>query len=598
MPNDQQPQIQGVPPGVTLEPVQPSSTPSIQGVPAGVTLEPIQQQTQPMVTNSAGETMPADVAARHALTRQGKTDAPVDLGQYQGVSEIGHGFIKEAARTGEGVANLINKVLPRSMEIPTAESTINRVFPEPGGLQKLIAPGSSLKEKELQIANQDTQTQGLGEGIGGFAENLLEFAGGEEALKGLSFAQRLGKLKNVAEFLEANPTIAKAAHFGANVLRSGVVGAAQGGVKGAAEGDASGGAERGAIGGAIGGAGGEVAPVVTQKLGKVLETYAPDLSNAFMKANRKANYLYGKNPGQAIIDEGVNAPRSFSRVGQLENIKGQLDSATDSLDGQIKQILSDPEVASQRLDPIPAIKNTIADAKNYITQQTGVDVPKYIDRLNKLEDSLLTKYDTNGNPVMKYTGNAKMSPADVSDIKKSVGKNTQWNLDKTDPEFQVKAYENGIRKEIYGKLADLIEGAAPEVGPLNARYANAIEAQALLDKQIALEHGSGGWAGAARKGEWGLALGALLEGHPYLAAPVIANRLARSIPGRVLESRGASATGKALQSPALAEAEKKIGVPAIANWIRVQLSDGHTLDVHGDDLSELRKRDPGAKVNQ
>src|SRR6266404_1675664 len=75
MSNDQ-PQIQGVPPGVTLEPVQQSSTPAIQGVPAGVTLEPIQSSTavgtvggQPF-DPSSGQSY-ADVAARHARSRQG-----------------------------------------------------------------------------------------------------------------------------------------------------------------------------------------------------------------------------------------------------------------------------------------------------------------------------------------------------------------------------------------------------------------------------------------------------------------------------------------------------------------------------------------------
>ncbi|HJZ64291.1 MAG TPA: hypothetical protein VKD70_08235 [Candidatus Acidoferrum sp.] len=197
----------------------------------------------------------------------------------------------------------------------------------------------------------------------------------------------------------------------------------------------------------------------------------------------------------------MNAPFSLTRAGQLENVHGQLESAGDRLDGQIKQILSDPKVASQKLDPIAPIKTTIADAKTYITQQTGVDVPKYIDALDKLEDTLLTKYAAKGNVVVKYTGNAKMSPAEVSDIKKSVGKNTQWNLDLRDPEFQIKAYVNSVRKQIYGKLADTVESAAPEVGPLNGRYANVIEAQGLLENRIAQEHGTGGWAGAARKGE-------------------------------------------------------------------------------------------------
>lgn len=498
----------------------------------------------------------ADVAGTQAALSVAGTGTP-------GGQEV-VGTLKGLYQTGLGGASLLSKAL-------------NKVGIHGEEIDRLARGDVSPFSEAMTTPVGPEQNLGVaGEGVG-------EWLAGEEGLKALASLAKIPKASGIVKSL-------------INIGKATALGTAQGGIKAAGEGqDALTGAEHGAIGGTAGGVLGEAAPVVTQKLGSVLQKYAPDLSNAFMKANSKANYLYGKNPGQAIVDEGVNAPRSFTRVGQLENIHGQLEAAGNNLDSQIKGILSDPKVASKKLDPIPAIKNTIEDAKKYVTQQNGLDVPKYIERLNKLEDSLLTKYDTDGNPVFKYTGNAKLSPADVSDIKKSVGKNTQWNLDKTDPEFQVKAYENGVRKEIYGKLADLVEHAAPEVGPLNARYANAIEAQALLEKQIALEHGSGGWAGAARKGEWGAALGLLLGGHPYLSIPFIANRITRSIPGRVLESRAGSAVGEALQSPTAGKVAGSVK-PALANWIRVQLQDGSQREIHSEDVDKALQQNPGAKV--
>jgi hypothetical protein len=91
----EQSQIQGVPAGVTLEPVpQNSDANGISGVPAGVTLEAVPSQSQ--------------------------TQQP-DLGRFQGYSELGQGFIKgakETARTvvgaADSAANWINQKLGTS----------------------------------------------------------------------------------------------------------------------------------------------------------------------------------------------------------------------------------------------------------------------------------------------------------------------------------------------------------------------------------------------------------------------------------------------------------------------------------------------------
>jgi hypothetical protein len=204
-----------------------------------------------MVTNTAGETMPADVATRHALTRGQAPEQPQDAR-----AGIAIGMGKEATKTVSGIGNLINKMLPSSLELPTTESEISKVLPE-----------GPERQKQLADARTDLQPQTTAESVGGFAENILEFAGGEEALKGLSLAAKLGKLTKVAQFLEANPRLAQAAHIGGNILRSGTVGAAlrsgtvgaaQGAAKGASEGDATGGAVGGGIGGVVGGATGEV----------------------------------------------------------------------------------------------------------------------------------------------------------------------------------------------------------------------------------------------------------------------------------------------------------------------------------------------------
>jgi hypothetical protein len=78
---------------------------------------------------------------------------------------------------------------------------------------------------------------------------------------------------------------------------------------------------------------------------------------------------------------------------------------------------------------------------------------------------------------------------------------------------------------------------AREVKALNARYANTIEAQGLLENRTAQEHGTGGYNAALRKSEWVSGLGFLFSGHPYLGLPFIADRVARSVPAKVLEAK-------------------------------------------------------------
>ncbi len=70
-----------------------------------------------------------------------------------------------------------------------------------------------------------------------------------------------------------------------------------------------------------------------------------------------------------------------------------------------------------------------------------MDTKAYLNELNKLEESIFTKYDTDGNVIGNVKG-ARLSPAEISDVKKSIGKSTQWNLDPKDPQYQVKGYIN------------------------------------------------------------------------------------------------------------------------------------------------------------
>jgi hypothetical protein len=304
----------------------------------------------------------------------------------------------------------------------------------------------------------------------------------------------------------------------------------------------------------------EKAPEALASVGKAAQKIAPESMNTLLRANKESNYLYGKVPGKAFIDEGIKIPKnSVTMAGQLENLHGQLETASDNLSQQINSELSDPAVASKRLDVVPTVKGAIADAKKFISKQTGLDVPSYVKQLNDLEDNILTRYDSNGNPTGKVTG-TKLAPAEVADVKKSIGKNTQWKVSPLDPDIKLKSYLNTVRKQIYGQLADMVESAAPNsnIKELNGRFANVIEAQGLLEKRLALEHGTGGINGAIRKAEfWGGLASALFSPEPIsktLGAGAVADRVIRSVPGKMATAKTLNKAGQALQSPAIGNA--------------------------------------------
>src|SRR6266446_9640472 len=191
----EQSQIQGVPAGVTLEPVpQNTDANGISGVPAGVTLEavPSQSQTQP--------TAPEGMAGR--------------FGAY---NELGQGVIKGAKETARTV-------------VGAADSAANWIN------QKL---GTSEAHVSTPFQGQDLESKTPLESLGKGAESLTEFLLGDEALKGLSLVEQAKHLGDAGKLLEKSPKLAKAVSIGANALRQGSVGAAQTLAHGGTAGDAA-----------------------------------------------------------------------------------------------------------------------------------------------------------------------------------------------------------------------------------------------------------------------------------------------------------------------------------------------------------------------
>jgi hypothetical protein len=185
-----------------------------------------------------------------------------------------------------------------------------------------LAPRGGLNAEE-SAAKPSNMTQQ----VGGMAEQGLEFAAGEEGLKGLTSLAKVGKhAPEIMQMIEDYPTASKTI---LGLLKGGTVGGAQGAVKGSAgEEGAVAGAKSGAVGGAVGGAVAEAAPEVLSNIAKKLGVGGQDFESAMAKAGRPAvnerNWKDSLNTAKPIILDRIN-PKSVKTiddfVDQVHNIK-------------------------------------------------------------------------------------------------------------------------------------------------------------------------------------------------------------------------------------------------------------------------------------
>jgi hypothetical protein len=169
--------------------------------------------------------------------------------QNRSIADPITGFLKGAEDTASGVASLIHKI------------------PIVG--EKIIPSEGLTAMKKQATPTNPMETLGYG------GETLTEFLLGDEALKGLSLAERLKQASGVAQIFEKSPRLMKAVQIGSEALRHGAVQTAQ---TLARTGDPGKALEEGTTMGATSAAMGGVGSVVTDalekagKLGKTLES--------------------------------------------------------------------------------------------------------------------------------------------------------------------------------------------------------------------------------------------------------------------------------------------------------------------------------------
>lgn len=477
-------------------------------------------------------------------------------------------------------------------------------------------PGVKANFQSPQIPEEYKSQDTTSEKIGNFAENVGEFATGEEMLKGMT---RLAKLEELAQ---KSPTIAKIIENTPDFIRkvigsatkAATVGGAQGAVKGAAEGDAVGGAEGGAIGGAIGGAAGEtvgaVAKPIAEKLG-IATSSEQDAMRAFRPNKRNQNFLQNWSTAKDRLSKEIGEDGSF------KNLQDAADRMRD-----VRQNIWNDEVKPEIDARAKNLFDTTSVADN-ISGKISDQMREHAPQEAKIMEDFAKKFE-NGRTV----GDAEK---DLEYFNAELDKQGYWKkspkeraaLEKVDGTVASRAAAvDALRDALYDHLE---QNGAPGVKDLKKEYGaissleNDIRGQANVEgrqKPISLKQMLGMGAGILHGGPMGVVtgIGVPLLDKMYNDPTALLNRaVAKGTPGPVREAvRDAAPVAGDLAKTAIAGTASDIGQsageggfrtgsgsvaegPQADEWMKVSDGQGHEWQVHPADFDEMRRRDPNVK---
>jgi len=273
--------------------------------------------------------------------------------------------------------------------------------------KKIISPEAMAAERAY--FRPGSPAEAYGQNTGDIAEPILEFVMGDEALKGLAIADKVGIASKVSKIIQDSPYIGKILQHGVNVARTGTVGTAEALAKGASLPDALKTGAAVGLGGEAISAAAEAAPDVVQAIARrnpfrkvaaadpgviskvlqgegVVQTPAQDALRAAVKTGGADVGLNTAQPAsfRTIAEEPISAINAakknvYSQVDSATglNIKGlydKLDAINDKLDVAPSGSPEEAQLELQRTNQM----QTIDDAKQ-AARAKGVDVDKLLD---------------------------------------------------------------------------------------------------------------------------------------------------------------------------------------------------------------------------
>lgn len=206
---------------------------------------------------------------------------------------------------------------------------------------------------------------------------------------------------------------------------------------------------------AIGVTGGAFTGGVLSGIGKSFNS--GDVINRFI-GTRKKDYLFGRNPGQAVVDEKILA-------GNPEELSTKISDRLNEYGKRIEDILA-PH-SNKKIN----ISEALSPLDEAINKAAVNNDQALVNRLTETKTALTNKLaidpSTSSIQVQGKRNITGLSPQEATDIKRIVGEKINFTGSPSADKFS-----NDALLKVYGGLRKEIEKAVPEVAPLNQRYAD------------------------------------------------------------------------------------------------------------------------------
>lgn len=316
-------------------------------------------------------------------------------------------------------------------------------------------------EQPKELGSSDTA-----EMLGKMGESIAEFALGDEALKGVSIAEKLGIAHKITEFAQKSPTLAKLLNLGLNATRGAVAGGVTGGLHDGAQ---------GAEAGAAAGAGGEVLSAGVGAAAKGIKSLlfpSEEVGSQVVKDSiRKA---LGSKVDADVADEIAGRVKKESILSPMENelklAKASLDEDLPKMNTALDQTLANS--TAQTGNAARVVNSTFDDAVKQVQSGVGTEKAAATAAINDVRKEVLGKLS-----------NEPMTAQQVNDVKRLVGDQIKKfappeNLSSID------AHKKEAYRQAYFSLRDIVSNLAPESKPLNQKISRAISAQDILEKKF------------------------------------------------------------------------------------------------------------------
>lgn len=207
----------------------------------------------------------------------------------------------------------------------------------------------------------------------------------------------------------------------------------------------------------------------------VREEIPSRLMNSVLRTKPKG-YNYGRDPGAGVVAEGLTGS---TKSGLLDSISSRLGETGKQIDFQ----LSDPAVNKPVVDVTNSVIDPINEMEAAAIKGKNLDLA---DRLSDLRNRLTHDFARDPSGKLIPTGTTKLSgltPLEANALKQNIGEMAKWTgkpeIDELSPAIH----------QIYGRINNAIEDAAPGIKATNKRYAELKSAQESLDHSIRLQKG-------------------------------------------------------------------------------------------------------------